>query len=61
MRSAALQAPLPARVQNCSLGPLQAQLLQHHNCYLPNFVSFSRILPQLGSKFPVTPVFILPF
>lgn len=61
MSIATLQAPLHARVENCSLGSLQAELFSTSQLLCAKLVSFSRILLQLGSKFPVTPVFILPF
>lgn len=61
MSIATLQAPRHARVENCTLGSLQAELLSTSQRLRAKLVSFSRILPQLASKFPVTPVFILPF
>lgn len=54
-------AALHARLENCTPGSLQAELLSTSQLLRAKLVSFSRLLPQLGSKFPVTPVFILPF
>lgn len=45
MSIAALQAPRHARVENCSLGSLQAELLSTSQLLRAKLVSFSRILP----------------